>query len=117
MRAGLPSFCAAYATAAPWLPPEAATTPAAGTSRVRRLANAPRALKEPECCSNSSLKTRFPSVTTGVRRTYARISFSVAAISVPVTAIIRIMHTTLVSTQQLADHLTEWRVFDCRHDP
>ena len=26
------------------------------------------------------------------------------------------MHTTLVSTQQLADHLKEWRVFDCRHD-
>jgi len=26
------------------------------------------------------------------------------------------MHTTLVSTQQLADHLNEWRVFDCRHD-
>jgi len=26
------------------------------------------------------------------------------------------MHTTLVSTQQLADHLPAWRVFDCRHD-
>jgi thiosulfate/3-mercaptopyruvate sulfurtransferase len=26
------------------------------------------------------------------------------------------MHTTLVSTQQLADHLGGWRVFDCRHD-
>jgi thiosulfate/3-mercaptopyruvate sulfurtransferase len=26
------------------------------------------------------------------------------------------MHTTLVSTQQLADRLKEWRVFDCRHD-
>jgi thiosulfate/3-mercaptopyruvate sulfurtransferase len=26
------------------------------------------------------------------------------------------MHTTLVSTQQLADHLREWRIFDCRHD-
>jgi thiosulfate/3-mercaptopyruvate sulfurtransferase len=26
------------------------------------------------------------------------------------------MHTTLVSTQQLADHLGEWRIFDCRHD-
>jgi thiosulfate/3-mercaptopyruvate sulfurtransferase len=26
------------------------------------------------------------------------------------------MHTTLVSTQQLADHLSAWRVFDCRHD-
>ena len=26
------------------------------------------------------------------------------------------MHTTLVSTQQLADHLGTWRVFDCRHD-
>jgi thiosulfate/3-mercaptopyruvate sulfurtransferase len=26
------------------------------------------------------------------------------------------MHTTLVSTQQLAEHLKEWRLFDCRHD-
>ena len=26
------------------------------------------------------------------------------------------MHTTLVSTQQLADNLAAWRVFDCRHD-
>jgi len=26
------------------------------------------------------------------------------------------MHTALVSTQQLADHLREWRIFDCRHD-
>jgi thiosulfate/3-mercaptopyruvate sulfurtransferase len=26
------------------------------------------------------------------------------------------MHTTLVSTQQLARNLAEWRVFDCRHD-
>jgi len=26
------------------------------------------------------------------------------------------MHTTLASTQQLADHLQEWRIFDCRHD-
>jgi thiosulfate/3-mercaptopyruvate sulfurtransferase len=26
------------------------------------------------------------------------------------------MHTTLVSTQQLADHYPHWRVFDCRHD-
>jgi thiosulfate/3-mercaptopyruvate sulfurtransferase len=26
------------------------------------------------------------------------------------------MHTTLVSTQQLFDHLGEWRAFDCRHD-
>jgi thiosulfate/3-mercaptopyruvate sulfurtransferase len=26
------------------------------------------------------------------------------------------MHTTLVSTQQVADHLADWRAFDCRHD-
>jgi len=26
------------------------------------------------------------------------------------------MPTTIVSTQQLADHLAAWRVFDCRHD-
>src|SRR5205814_9563878 len=94
----------------------AATTPAAGTSRVRRLANAPRALNEPECCSSSSLKTTLPSSTTGVRRTCGRIRGSTAAIRALVTAIIAMMHTTLVSTQQLADHLREWRIFDCRHD-
>ena len=26
------------------------------------------------------------------------------------------MHTTIVSTQELQDHLRSWRVFDCRHD-
>ena len=26
------------------------------------------------------------------------------------------LFTTLVSTQELTDHLAEWRVFDCRHD-
>ncbi len=57
MRAGTPSLIAANATAAPWLPPEAATTPAGGTGRQRRLVNAPRALNEPACCSDSSLKT------------------------------------------------------------
>jgi hypothetical protein len=55
----------------------AATTPADGTSRMSRLANAPRVLKEPACCNNSSLSTSgtgpspksAPSAsTTGVRR-------------------------------------------------
>src|SRR5207248_2550912 len=56
IRARTDNFRAARATAAPWLPPEAATTPAAGTSRSRRFANAPRALKEPDCWSSSSLR-------------------------------------------------------------
>src|ERR1035441_233414 len=34
MRASRPTFMAAYATATPWFPPDAATTPAAGTLRV-----------------------------------------------------------------------------------
>jgi len=34
--AGTPRRIAAYATAAPWFPPDAATTPGAGTSGVRR---------------------------------------------------------------------------------
>src|SRR5258707_760747 len=57
--AGTPSLPAAKATATPLFPPEAATTPALGISRVSRLANAPRALKEPACCKNSSLKMRL----------------------------------------------------------
>ena len=81
---------AAYATAAPWLPPEAATTPAAGTSRVSRLANAPRALNEPACCSSSSLKlepakarpkSAARTSITGVRRTCGRIRRSTSAIA------------------------------------
>src|SRR6266498_3793093 len=55
IRAGTPRCLAAYATAAPWLPPEAATTPAAGIARVSRCANAPRVLNEPACCRCSSL--------------------------------------------------------------
>src|SRR4051812_30115042 len=89
MRAGTFSSRAACATAAPWLPPDAATTPTAGTERRSRLANAPRALKEPDCCSSSSLstsvtpprpKSRPSTSTTGVRRMYGRITGSVAAI-------------------------------------
>ena len=77
--AGTFSVIAAKATAAPWLPPEAATTPAGGTTRVSRFANAPRVLNEPARCSSSSLivmgrpasPTSPPSMsTTGVRRMY-----------------------------------------------
>src|SRR5450756_2994309 len=54
--AGTPSRCAAWATATPWLPPEAATTPASGSSRSSRLAKVPRVLNDPEHCSCSSLR-------------------------------------------------------------
>src|SRR6266403_1833783 len=89
MRAGISRSRAACATAAPWLPPEAATTPAAGMLRRSRFAKAPRALKEPDCCSSSSLSTSvrpgrpksWPSTSTmGVKRMYGRIRVSVAAI-------------------------------------
>ena len=56
IRAGRPSRRAASATATPWLPPDAAVTPAAGTTRESRLLKAPRALNEPACWSSSSLK-------------------------------------------------------------
>ncbi len=56
MRAGTPKRCAANATAAPWFPPDAATTPAGGGLRRSRFANAPRALNEPEYWRNSSLR-------------------------------------------------------------
>src|SRR5579859_236614 len=87
--AGMLSFCAAKATAAPWLPPEAATTPAFGIFRSSRFAKAPRALNDPECWRSSSLKTmengarpNSPPLdsTTGVRRTRGRMIFSVARI-------------------------------------
>src|SRR6516164_9764933 len=54
-RALTPSFCAAKATAAPWLPPEAVAQPAATACRVMRLWKAPRALNEPVACRHSSL--------------------------------------------------------------
>ena len=69
--AGMPRWCAVYATATPWLPPDAAATPAGGTSRSRRFVNAPRALNDPAHCSCSSLRVTGPvrsSWTTGVRR-------------------------------------------------
>jgi hypothetical protein len=76
------------------LPPDAATTPAAGISRLSRLLNAPRALNEPECCSSSSFSTSSPggrpksarsTVITGVRRTYGAIRSAAAAIPAAVT--------------------------------
>src|SRR6478672_1295596 len=45
---------AAYATAAPWLPPDAAITPAPGTLADNKRLKAPRGLKLPVCCSSSS---------------------------------------------------------------
>src|ERR1700733_7741625 len=74
----------------PWLPPDAATTPAGGTSRSSRLANAPRALNEPACCRSSSLKSTCTPATprsapstsmTGVRRTNGWICRYVSAIA------------------------------------
>src|SRR5437879_7287889 len=89
MRAETPRRIAAYATAAPWLPPEAATTPAGGRSRSSRLANAPRALKEPACCRCSALTTTWTAPRPisaplasriGVRRTCGRMTAQVASI-------------------------------------
>src|SRR6185437_111724 len=77
IRAGTPSSRAAYATATPWLPPDAAATPAGGTARSSRFVNAPRALNEPAHCSCSSLRVTGParsSCTVGVLRTCGRIA-------------------------------------------
>ena len=72
-----PSVRAAYATASPKFPPDAAMTPTSGTSEDSSLLNAPRGLNEPVCCVSSSFNvTRAsspnapgPSSSTGVRRT------------------------------------------------
>ena len=75
--AGTFSCIAANATAAPWLPPDAATTPAGGTVCVSRFVNAPRVLNDPARCSSSSFtttracarpKSAPATSTTGVRR-------------------------------------------------
>ena len=71
---------AAYATASPKFPPEAATTPASGTSDASILLNAPRGLNDPVCCSSSSFSVSGVSIpndpapvsTTGVVRTCPR---------------------------------------------
>src|SRR3954464_7549361 len=47
ISAGWPSTRAAYATARPKLPPEAASTPLASTSAVSIRLNAPRGLNDP----------------------------------------------------------------------
>src|SRR5438874_1358230 len=58
MRAGAPSSRAAHATAWPWLPALAATTPAASRSgsRLESLTYAPRILNEPVRCRFSAFK-------------------------------------------------------------
>jgi hypothetical protein len=58
LLAGTPSRIAAWATAAPWLPPDAAATPQDGIGWVSRFANAPCALNERECCRHSSFSAR-----------------------------------------------------------
>ncbi len=64
-------------------------TPASGTGRINRFANAPRALNEPECCRSSSLSTSgkdarpksAPSSSTiGVTRTYGAMTTATASI-------------------------------------
>src|SRR6202050_1680098 len=75
--AGMPSFIAAKATAAPWFPPDAATTPARGTALLIKWVNAPRTLNGPAVCRDSSLRPMLPEFNpksspctsiTGVRR-------------------------------------------------
>src|SRR5688572_7988250 len=118
-----PVFIAANATAAPWLPPEAATTPAAGISRESRWLNAPRALNDPACCRNSSLKTRrtsgspksAPSTSrTGVRRTNLAMRSAVARIacaSSPSTLGVHaiVLHRSIddIGLEEDPDHLRE----------
>src|SRR3954467_7166145 len=68
-----PSREAAYAKAAPWLPPLAATTPVTGSASVRSRLKAPRVLNEPACWSNSSLRQAPAWSSTGVRRTWGAI--------------------------------------------
>src|SRR3712207_1524976 len=88
MRARTPSRLAAKATAAPWLPPDAAATPAAGTGFDRRVLKAPLVLNEPACCRNSSFRLTGPSwpnafgrVQTGVRRIWGAMRAWAASIS------------------------------------
>src|SRR5436305_3814234 len=59
IRAGAPSSRAAHATACPWLPALAATTPAArcSGSRLESLTYAPRTLNEPVRCRFSALRS------------------------------------------------------------
>ena len=90
-----PSLVATWATAAPWLPPEAATNPAGGTSARRTRWNAPRGLNEPVCWSSSSLsvtgvaRPSSPAAisTTGVVRTYVPIRAAAASTSAGVTRV------------------------------
>ena len=77
ISARCPRVRAAYATASPKFPPEAAMTPTAGTSEASILLNAPRVLNEPVCCISSSFSVTRQgspnapgsSSSTGVRRT------------------------------------------------
>src|SRR5437867_2467758 len=106
IRAGIFNVIAAKATAAPWLPPDAATTPDFGISRVSRFVNAPRALNDPARCVNSSLSvTRRPGMpisppstsTTGVRRMYGAMTACTRSMSArameAVMTVMRIMLT------------------------
>ena len=78
ISAGCPRRFAAYATARPKFPPDAARTPVSSMSAVSMRLNAPRGLNDPVCWSSSSLRTSRPgapnafrsSSAVGVRRTH-----------------------------------------------
>ena len=84
-----PRRCAANATAAPWLPPDAAIRPASGMFSAARIRlNAPRDLNEPAYCNSSSFRaTPWPRPSSpgrvemiGVRRMYGEMRARAAPI-------------------------------------
>src|SRR3954451_8041614 len=85
MRVGMPSRWPTWATARPWLPPDAATSAVGGSGAESTLVKAPRALNEPECWKSSSFNvTGRPATSTsriGVRRIHGAIRATAAGMS------------------------------------
>src|SRR5262245_11007427 len=111
MAAGWPSCAAAWATASAKLPPDAATTPGAGTSAASIALKAPRGLNDPVCWSSSSFRVSAPSrprapgsrSRTGVSRTRPAIRAAAASISGrPTSSVVRSGEPVMV--QRLVEH-------------
>src|SRR5690606_15798982 len=87
MSASLRGVVAAWATASPWFPPEAATTRSA-SGRAVRNEKAPLTLNAPVFWSCSSFRKRFGSTSsTGVFRMWGRIRSAAASMSARDTSI------------------------------
>src|SRR5436190_2899302 len=107
-RAGAPSSRAAHATAWPWLPALAATTPAARASGSsdESFVNAPRTLNDPVRCRHSTLhRTGRPTSREKVSLGYTGVTRATPAITARARSISGSPGAVIVDVEDLLEYL------------